>query len=267
MTALRVLGFIVGLLLTVVTIGSVASTTVVPRGTRMRTSRFTARTLDLAFSALANRVADWRSRDTIRAFEGPAFVLAILAVWLLLLLAGFALMLWVFVGDLGTALRVSGSSMFTLGIASADGAAPTILVFAAAATGLVVIALQIGYLPALYAAFNRRETLVTVLAGVAGSPAWGPEIIARHAISDSVELLPRVYERWTDWAADVAESHQAYPVLLLFRSPSPDRSWVVSLLAVMDAAALHLALAPISAPADARRLLSVGIPAKLLAWC
>lgn len=251
--------FAAGMGIAVGTVGSVLSTTVVPRGTRSHIAKVTGWILDTAFAMIANRVGDWRRRDAIRAYQGPILVMAVLVVWLLLLLAGFALMLLPIVGDLGTAIRLAGSSMFTLGIASSDGAAPTGLVFAAAATGLVVIALQIGYLPALYAAFNRRETLVTVLTGVAGAPAWGPEIVSRYAITANTPLLGRLYERWSDWAADISESHQAYPVLIYFRSPSPDRSWVVSLLAVLDAASLQLALAPVSAPGEARHLLNAGI--------
>ena len=47
----------------------------------------------------------------------------------------------------------------------------------AGATGLIVVALQIAYLPSLYAAFNRREVLTTMLTSRAGEPAWGPEIL------------------------------------------------------------------------------------------
>src|SRR5581483_1535254 len=119
---------------------------------------------------------------------------------------------------------------------------PAALVFAEAATGLVVTALLIAYLPVLYAAFNRRETLVTTLEALAGSPAWGPELLARQALIGDVAYLPRVYERWTEWAADIAESHTNYRALVYFRSPDPMASWLLSLLAVLDAAALHLAL-------------------------
>ncbi|GAB3123614.1 hypothetical protein [Glaciibacter psychrotolerans] len=62
-------------------------------------------------------------------------------------------------------------SVFTLGYAAPTNAGNTVLVYAAAITGLIVIALQIGYLPTLYAAFNRREAEVTLLVSRAGSPS------------------------------------------------------------------------------------------------
>ncbi len=70
--------------------------------------------------------------------------------------------------------------------------------------------------------------------------------------------LPKVYERWTEWAADIAESHTNYRTLLYFRSPDPQASWLLSLLAVLDAAALQLALNPSTVPPEARPLMRVG---------
>ena len=56
------------------------------------------------------------------------------------------------------------------------------------------------------------------------------------------------------WAADVAESHTAYLPLVWFRSPRPLSSWVTALVAVLDSAALFLALSPKSAPVVPARL-------------
>lgn len=185
-----------------------------------------------------------------------------LGTWLAGLLLGYALILLPFCrSSPWLALRVAGSSLFTLGIAVPPGHAPDAIVFAAAASGLAVVALMISYLPVMYAAFNRRETLVSMLEALAGSPAWGPELLARQALIDNIGYLPRLYERWTEWAADIMESHTAYRNLAYFRSPDPTSSWLTSLLAVLDAAALHLALCPGSAPAEARPLLRVGYTA------
>jgi hypothetical protein len=131
-------------------------------------------------------------------------------------------------------------------------------VFCAAAAGLTIVALQIAYLPVLYGAFNRREVLVTMLDSRAGSPAWGPELLARSELVDNVHSLTGLYQRWEEWAADVAETHASYPVLLWFRSPHPYRSWVIGLLAVLDAAAMQLATQPLLAPSEARAFLRMG---------
>jgi hypothetical protein len=132
-------------------------------------------------------------------------------------------------------------------------------VFTAAATGLVIITLQIAYLPTLYGAFNRRETEVALLNARAGVPSWGPELLARthYALGSGVstiDTLPDLYAQWERWAADVAESHTTYLPLVRFRSPKPLSHWVTALLAVLDSAALYLALSPKSAPVVPARL-------------
>ena len=184
-----------------------------------------------------------------------------LAAWLVLLGIGFSIMLVPYTDDVGHAASEVGAAMFTLGLARSARFTNDTIVIAAAASGFVVIALQIAYLPALYAAFNRRESLITMLASRAGEPSWGPEILIRHQLVGIVDSLPDFYGQWEQWSADFSESHSTYPVLLLFRSPDPWSSWAVALLAVLDAAAMHLALNPTTAPSQARLSLRMGYTA------
>jgi hypothetical protein len=186
--------------------------------------------------------------------------MAQLVSWLLLSLIGFTLLLWPFSSrGLAGAFLDAGSSMFTLGFAEPGGSTPAVLVFIAAFSGLVIVALQIGYLPTLYSAFNRRETEVALLSARAGVPAWGPELLARtrYALGSGIstmDTLPGLYAQWERWAADVSESHTTYLPLVRFRSPRALSSWVTALLAVLDSAAMMLALSPSQAPTVAARL-------------
>ena len=132
--------------------------------------------------------------------------------------------------------------MFSVGLVHASATGNDVIVVLAGATGAIAVALQIGYLPAIYQAFNRRESLVTLMESRAGVPAWGPEVLMRHQLVGITDALPALYGDWELWAADLAESHISYPVLLWFRSPEPGFSWILSLLAVLDAAAMHLSL-------------------------
>jgi hypothetical protein len=92
-----------------------------------------------------------------------------LIAWLGIFFIGYMLLLWPFeTGAIASAFTVAGSAMFTLGFAVPHGPAPAAIVFIAAATGLVIVALQIAYLPVLYGAFNRRETEVALLNARAG---------------------------------------------------------------------------------------------------
>ena len=114
------------------------------------------------------------------AARAPAILLAQLFVWLGISFAGYVLLLWPFEPmGLGSAFTGAGSAMFTLGFSEPRGGVPSAIVFVAAVTGLMTIALQIAYLPTLYAAFNRRETEVALLNARAGVPSWGPELLAR----------------------------------------------------------------------------------------
>lgn len=252
-------GFAVGLLLVMSTLMSVAGTLVVPRAVNSPISRMVEWLLDIAFLFMARRVRSFGRRDRILAWQAPLSLLIRLAVWLGLLILGYALLLLPSLkGLLGQAFSEAGSSIFTLGYAVPASGDSTTLEYLAAFTGLVVIGLQVGYLPTLYAAFNKRETEVTLLASRAGVPSWGPELLVRTrwGIRDGniAPVLETLFFSWERWAAEVAESHTTYLALARFRSPHPLSHWLTSLIAVMDAAALHLSLAPSVEPKQAPRL-------------
>jgi hypothetical protein len=211
------------------------------------------------FLRVARRIRSWERKDSFLAFLAAVYVLVLLASWLGLLLGGFGLIEWAATHNgIGSAFRETASSMFTLGFASTATASATAVDILAAVFGLGVVALLIGYLPVLYAAFNRRETLVTLLEARAGAPAWGPEILWRHQRIGILDSIPDFYRDWERWAADVAESHSAYFMLPFFRSPDPLRNWLTGLLAVLDSAALFLSLSPKSAPSESRLCLRMG---------
>jgi hypothetical protein len=249
-----------GILLVLAGWQSVIGTLIVPRPIGSWLTRSVDRVVVTGYRTVTRLVSDWRRRDRILATQAAAILVMQLAAWLVIFLAGYTLILWPSHGrSITAALTEAGSSLFTLGFAEPPGTTPAAAVFVAAATGMVVVALQIGYLPTLYAAFNRRETEVALLASRAGVPSWGPELLARthYALGSGVstiDTLPELYRQWERWAADVAESHTTYLPLVRFRSPQPFSSWVISLLAILDSAALILTLAPDQAPAVPARL-------------
>jgi hypothetical protein len=174
------IGFAVGLLVVISTLMSVAGTLVVPRAVNSPLSRAVEWFLDVVFLFLARRLRSFSPRDRLLAWQAPLSLLFRLAVWLGSLIAGFALLLLPSLkGHLGQAISESGSSIFTLGYAVPASGDSTTIEYLAAFTGLVVIGLQVGYLPTLYSAFNKRETEVTLLTSRGGVPSWGPELLAR----------------------------------------------------------------------------------------
>jgi hypothetical protein len=249
-----------GILLVLAGWQSVIGTLIVPRPVGSWLTRWVDRVVIMAYRAATRPVTDWRRRDRILATQAATILVMQLAAWLAIFLAGYTLVLWPSHGrSITAALTEAGSSLFTLGFAEPPGTTPAAAVFVAAATGMIVVALQVGYLPTLYAAFNRRETEVALLASRAGVPSWGPELLARtfYALGsgvNTIDTLPELYRQWERWAADIAESHTTYLPLVRFRSPQPYSSWVISLLAMLDSAALILSLAPDQAPTVPARL-------------
>jgi hypothetical protein len=258
--AARVVAAIAGGLLVLTALSSVVGTLMVPRPVGSWLTRWVDKIVNGGFRLAANAIDDKGRRDRLLATQAPVILLGQLAAWLGISLLGYALLFWPFASPgITDAFTLAGSSMFTLGFAAPSGSVPAAIVFAAAATGLIIVTLQIAYLPTLYAAFNRRETEVALLNARAGVPSWGPELLARthYALGSgvsSIDTLPDLYERWERWAADVAESHTTYLPLVRFRSPRPLSSWVTALLAVLDSAALILALSPETAPTVPARL-------------
>lgn len=258
--AVRCVAAVIGALLVITGWSSVVGTLIVPRPVASFLTRWVDSVVVGAYRLLTDRIIATRRWDRIVATQAAAILLTQLAAWLGIILTGFALLLWPFTRTgIAAAFVDAGSSLFTLGFAEPVGAAPAALVFLAAASGLLVAALQIGYLPTLYAAFNRRETEVALLNARAGTPNWGPELLARthYALGSGVSALntlPELYRCWERWAADVGESHTTYLPLVRFRSPRRLSSWITALLAVLDSAALLLSLAPEHAPEVPARL-------------
>ena len=258
--AVKCVAAAVGALLVLTAWSSVIGTLIVPRLVASRLTRWVDRVVVAVYGLLTYGVKEFRTRDRVLATQAAAILLTQLVTWMGIIFVGFSFLLWPFAkAGVASAFIDAGSSLFTLGFSEPGGAAPAVVVFLAASSGLVVVALQVGYLPTLYSAFNRRETEIALLNARSGTPSWGPELLARtfYALGTGVstlDTLPELYTRWERWAADVGESHTTYLPLVRFRSPRWRSSWITSLLAVLDSAALLLALAPEHAPVVPARL-------------
>lgn len=254
--------FVLGLFVVLATGANVLATMVLPRRPAgLRVSLRVNRSVRLVFVGLARLARSYEAKDAVLAPAAPAALVAQLMFWAAGFIIGFGLMLVTTTHNLPDALLQALGSLFTVGAVHPGGRENAPIDVAAGALWVVVVALQIAYLPTLYSSFGQREGLVARLESRAGVPAWGPELLARHQLVDIIDTLPELYSEWEEWAAAVAESHTTYPVLLLFRSPEPWLSWVLALLAVLDGAAMHLALAPATASSNARLCLRMGFTA------
>lgn len=249
---------VIGGLIFVITASSVLKTLVVPAANISKIVAWADKAISLLYLPVTKFVKSFEKRDRILATQAAAYLFMLLIIWVSLLGLSLTLLLAPSVPEFTKGLREAGSSLFTLGFVYTNSPWGTAIDFLGGFSGLIIVALQIAYLPTLYNSYNRRETEVTLMTPRSGEPPWGPEILARSKIGLTRNDLPEMYGDWEKWAADVTETHTSYPSLLRFRSPHPHVSWLISLLAVLDSAALYLAVDPDNAPIQARLCLRMG---------
>lgn len=248
-----------GITVFLLTTYSLMKTLVVPRPTRSLISDTTMAIVVAVTNGLARMARTYKRRDSILAWTGPVIIVSLLIAWLLGYLIAYTLMVYgISRQTLPSALEQSGSSLFTLGFSAGKSEDQTFVDFVAAATGPIVIGLLIGFLPTLYQTYLDREVEVTMLSTPAGEPAWGPELLSRAALTGRIGDLPDLYERWDRWAANLRLTHTAYPILLRVRSQRATRHYLVSLLAILDSAALRVALRQTASDEPEFRVLLVG---------
>src|SRR5580700_4945849 len=257
---MNVLATILGVIVVVVTVADVVLTMVLPRRPSgiERLSLQVNRSVRICFVLVSHLARTYERQDAVLAPAGPVALVVQLLFWAAGLVLGFGLILVGAGASFSDGLLQALTALFTVGAVHSGGTPDSGVDISVGAIWVVIVALQIAYLPALYSSFNRREGLVALLESRAGVPAWGPELLARHQLVGITDTLPDLYAAWEQWSADVAETHTTYPVLLLFRSPEPWYSWLLGLIAVLDAAAMHLALAPSEASSQARLCLRMG---------
>lgn len=222
------------------TVLSAVVTVVVPRGVPVRLTRLVFLTSRRLFELRARAVGSYEDLDRLMALYAPLTLMALPAVWLTSVLLGYTAIFRALGSPSWTrALEASGSSMTTLGFVPVSDIPQHLAAFSEAAIGLLLLALLITYLPAMYQAFARREALVTSATVAAGQPPTGWTMLQRyHALAGLDRLEQNVWVPWTAGFVDIEESHTSLAALAFFRSPRPERSWVTAAGAVLDAASL-----------------------------
>ena len=212
-------------------------------------SRALSRTLWMLWPRIAYSVYrnDGRKREDFLGTFAPFYLTVLLAAWVAMLVIGWGLFFYGIraqlrphdVGFIG-ATYYAGASLLTIGYGdiTAVSAFARIMSLVAASSGLAVVAVVTSFLFAVFGAFQNRETFVVTIGARAGVPPSGIGLLAVHAYADIRDDLAQVFRDGQTWTAHVMESHLAYPVLMMFRSSHDYESWVGTLGALLDAAAL-----------------------------
>jgi hypothetical protein len=242
---------IIGVLLIITVLWDVFETIVLPRRVtrRVRLTRLFYRLTWAPWWRIARTIRKKRRQEMALGIYGPLSLLALLTVWAVMVVVGFAVIHFALGSGIGhitehsgffTDLYYSGTTFFTLGlgdIAPLGGAARAVTVVEAS-IGFGMLALVIGYLPVLYQAFSRREVNISMLDARAGTPPTALELLRRHQEANSMASLDEWLRDWEMWAADLMESHLSYPVLCFFRSQHDNQSWLAALSTVLDTCSL-----------------------------
>jgi hypothetical protein len=177
----------------------------------------------------------------------PFAIMLILVIWVVALVLGFGLVFHALADDFEprlsgyfSGLYVAGITLLTIGYGDIVpvGAAARLVTLLAGVSGLAVVALVISMTFNLYESFARREVLVLLLAGRAGSPPSGVTLLETYGAKRIEGQLAELFAQYETWAAEMLDSHLAYPILPFFRSSHEGQSWVSALGAVLDAATL-----------------------------
>ena len=246
-TRMEAIAFSLGILLVVAAIWDLFETIVVPRPTpgRFRMGRYVVRGSWRIVRAAGCR--NGQTHDTLLGLFAPAATFALLVSWLSTLILGYGLILFAIrdqlrpvPSELGTATYFAASSVLTIGYGDivAAGPAARVVVIVAAASGLGVVALVVTFLFSLYGSYQRREVMVVTLQAAAGAPPSAVALLKTHAQLDLVDRLPDLFVEWERWAAEVLDTHVAYPLLGFFRSSHDNLSWISALGTLLDAASL-----------------------------
>jgi len=251
--AARVLAGIVGLLVIRAALASAVRVVILPRGVPSALGRVVFVVTRRLFRLRAGGAdAPFERRDRVMAAYAPISLLVLLVTWVVLVMGGYIALYWAAAArSLRDAYSISGSSIVTLGFDRPSDLLSRTLSWSESGIGLVLLALLITYLPSLYGSFARREREVTTLEVRAGSPPSGVEMIKRFTRLKRLELLHDVWVRWERWFVELEESHTSFSVLVFFRSPQPDHSWITAAGAVLDAASLVNAVVDIPHDVDA----------------
>lgn len=247
MVAFRIAAVLGGMAAVVAVVLSAIRSVVLPRSEVVRLSRYLFRALRKVFDLFAREQRSYEARDRVMAMYAPLGLILLPGAWAVLVIASFTAIDWgLGIDPLRRAFSMSGSSFTTLGVTPPTGLATTVAAFAEAMIGLGLVALVISFLPSIYASFQRRELAVSMLETRAGDPPSAVALLRRHHMIGWLEDPGDLYAEWERWFADIEETHTSQAMLVFFRSPLPNRSWITAAGAVLDSAALHLALVDVS---------------------
>jgi hypothetical protein len=185
----------------------------------------------------------------------PLLIGGLILLWLLMLLIGFALIFYPWLGNPGAfdtppdysnswfdALYVSGTTLFTLGYGDITPLTTTLraLAIIEAGSGMATISLAVTYVLAVYPALARLRVRATALDAEVAGQVNGLPLLRRYLRHDgrwNGELDDRLRELALE-LLELAENHEAHPILYYSHPPRVQQSILRMLLTTQQLIAL-----------------------------
>ncbi|TVQ07076.1 MAG: two pore domain potassium channel family protein [Leptolyngbya sp. DLM2.Bin27] len=171
-----------------------------------------------------------KRHDRILSYGGPTIMVTLIGVWVLLMLIGFALIVWPGLGtgiqaeqgvtptDFATALYYAGFALGTLG--TGDLVPQTtpyrLLIVLKSLLGFSAFTLVLSYVLSVYQALTRRNTFALSLHHRTADTADSAVLLARLAAGNDASLHRDISDIAKD-LMNLLEFNNSYPLLLYFR--------------------------------------------------
>jgi len=218
-----------GAVLACIALTDIFVTVLYPRADNSLLSLRTARGVWWLFRVMAQKMR--KGRGSFLSYAGPIIIVAIIGVWVLLLLLGFALMVWPELGsaiqatqretptDFFTAIYYAGFSLTTLGTGDLVPQTATyrLLIILKSILGFSVFTLVLSYVTSVYSNLTDRNTFALSLHHRTADTADSAELLARLAADNNILTLHQDISQIAQDLIHLLESNNSYPVLFYFR--------------------------------------------------
>jgi len=220
---------IIGTVLACLALIDIFVTVLHPRVDNSLLSLRVARGVWWLFRAMAQKMR--KGRGSFLSYAGPITIVAIISVWVLLLLLGFALIVWPELGsaiqagqgetptDFFTAVYYAGFSLATLGTGDLVPQTATyrMLIVLKSILGFSVFTLILSYVTSVYSKLTSRNTFALSLHHRTADTADSAELLARLAADNNIVTLHQDISQIAHDLIHLLESNNSYPVLFYFR--------------------------------------------------
>lgn len=220
--------------------------------TRVRTGRYWPTDIfyRLTFAGwvwCAGKIREEARRESFLSLFGPLSLLALLALWVIGQVVGWAFVWWGMRGSFSTPISSFGDSIYYSGIVyfsvgfgdlTTIETLPRVLALLEAFGGLANMGLVIGFVPTLLGAYQDRERQLLRLDALTNEQVNPMALVFSHLDLDNPQVsdLDDLFEEWEQWASQVMQSNLSFPMLGTFRSQQVGQHWVTALGVVTDAA-------------------------------